>query len=142
MKMKEFLTKLNADLQKYPYEVTLCFRCHGTAFANVYKKFADVFAAMDYAELCWKRNKLTFKYVEVTRRQDQMSMLYFDAVNPNGYSKYDELVAIQNYKENYEIWFGCSCELSNEEILQRLIEEHCPWEPIPQDISEWMGIDE
>lgn len=141
MKMKEVLAKLEQDLQKYPYEVTLCFSCSDVTFSNTLeKKFADVFAAEDYAEACWKRNPLTFKYVEVTRRKDQMSMLYFDAVNSNGYSKYDELVAIESYKENYEIWYDRSCGLSNKEILQRLSEEYCPWEPCPEDLAEWMGI--
>lgn len=143
MKMKEALAKLEADLQKYPYEVTLCFSCSDVTFSDALeKKFANVFAAMEYAEACWKRNPLTFKYVEVIRRKDQMSMLYFDAVNRNGYSKHDELVAIENYKENYEIWFDRPCKLSGEEILTRLNEEYCPWEPCPEDLAEWMDIDE
>ena len=141
MKMKEAIAKLEADLQRYPYEVVLCFSCSDVTFSNTLeKKFADVFAAEEYAEACWKRNPLTFKYVEVIRRQDQMSMLYFDAVNRNGYSKHDELIAIENYKDNYEVWFDRSCRLSDEEILQRINTECCPWEPCAEDISEWMGI--
>lgn len=141
MEMKEALAKLEQDLHEYPYEVTLCFSCSDATFSNVLeKKFKDVFAAEEYAEACWKRNPLTFKYVEVIRRQNQMSMLYFDAVNPNGYSQYDEFVAIESYKENYEIWFDRPCKLSDEEILTRLNEEYCPWEPRPLDVAEWMGI--
>ena len=141
MKMKEAIAKLEADLQKYPYEVTLCFSCSDATFSNTLeKKFSDVFTAEEYAEACWKRNPLTFKYVEVIRRADQMSMLYFDVVNPNGYSEHDEFVAIENYKENYESWYDCPCRLSNEEILRRLSEEYCPWEPCPEDLAEWMGI--
>lgn len=149
MKMKEVIAKLEADLQRYPYEVTFCYKgcddpylpkfCSSAPY-SIEKKFADVFEAMDYAEACWKRNPLTFKYIEVIRRQDQMSILYFDAVNRNGYSKYDELVAIESYKENYEVWFNRPCRLSDEEILQRLSEEYCPWEPCPEDVAEWMGI--
>ena len=141
MKMKEAIAKLEADLQRYPYEVTLCFSCSDVTLANVlYKKFADRFAAEEYAEACWKRNPLTFKYVEVIRRQDQMSTLYFDAVNPHGYSKHWEMVMIENYKENYEVWYDRPCRLSNEEILQRLNEEYCPWDARLVDVSEWMGI--
>ena len=140
MKMKEAIAKLEADLQKYPYEVTLCFA--GTLYRSecLYKKFTNVFAAEEYAEVCWKHNPLTFKYVEVIRRQDQMSMLYFDAVNPDGYSKQWEMGMIENYKENYEVWFNRPCRLSDEEILQRLNKGYCPWDARPEDISEWMGI--
>ena len=95
---------------------------------------------MHDSEACWKHNPFTFKYVEVIRRADQMSMLYFDAINRNGYSKHDEFVAIENYKENYEIWYDRPCILSDEEILQRLSEEYCPWELCPEDLDEWMGI--
>ena len=141
MKMKEALAKLEQDLQKYPYEVNLCFSGSVVPFSNILeKKFTDVFAAEEYAEVCWKHNSLTFKYVEVIRRKDQMSMLRFDAVNPNGYSEYDEVVAIKNFKENYEIWFNRPCKLSADEILQRIEEERCPWESRPEDVSEWMGI--
>lgn len=136
MKMKEAIAKLEQDLQKYPYEVSLCFSSDVTLSHIFGKKFADVFAAEEYAEACWKRNPLTFKYIEVIRRADQMSMLYFDAVNPNGYSEYEKVVTIDNYKENYEIWFDCPCELSNEEIWQRLNEECCLWDARPEDISE------
>lgn len=141
MKMKEALTKLEQDLQRYPYEVNLCFSCSDVTFSNVLeKKFVGCFEAMGYAEVCWKRNPLTFKYVEVVRRKDQMSMLYFDAVNPNGYSKYDELNAIETYKENYEVWYDRKCNLSDEEILQRVYEDNYPWECRPEDVAEWMGI--
>ena len=149
MKMKEAIAKLEADLQKYPYKVTFCFKGSNDPYLpsflsnlpyTIEKKFADVSEAEEYAEACWKRNPLTFKYVEVIRRQDQMSMLYFDAVNPHGYSKHWEMVMIENYKENYEVWYDRPCRLSNEEILQRLNEECCPWEARLVDVSEWMGI--
>ena len=141
MKMKEALAKLEQDLQKYPYEVNLCFSGSVVPFSNILeKKFTDVFAAEEYAEVCWKHNSLTFKYVEVIRRRDQMSMLCFDAVNPNGYSKHWEMVIIKDYKENYKVWFDRPCKLSDEEILRRLNEEYCPWDARPKDISEWMGI--
>lgn len=149
MKMKEALAKLEQDLQRYPYEVTFCFKGSNDPYLpsflsklpyTIEKKFADVFEAEEYAEACWKRNPLTFEYVEVIRRHDQMSMLYFDAVNPNGYSKHFEMVIIENYKENYEIWFNRPCRLSNEEILQRSNEERCSWNSRPRDISEWTEI--
>ena len=142
------MSKLEQDLQRYPFEVTLCYKkCsvpdylfYDVAPYTIEKKFANIFNALDYAEVCWKRNSLVFQYVEVVRRQDQMSMLYFDVVNPDGYSKHDELVTFENFKENYEVWFQCPCEMSDEEILQRVNEECCPWDMCLKDLSEWEGF--
>lgn len=141
MKLKEFIAKLEVDLQKYPYEVNLCFSCSDATFANILeKKFTDVFVAEEYAKACWKRNPLTFKYIEVIRRHDQMSMLYFDAVNPNGYSEYGNMLAIEDFKHNYEIWYNRKCMMSDKLILECIERELCPWDSCAEDVSELMGI--